>query len=59
MDWAKIWTFFFFLSLSIFTALAILVTIGGFFNIRSLFKDLSEAKEQERHPSKNDSPADV
>jgi hypothetical protein len=59
MDWATIWTFFFFLSLSVFTGLAIVVTIGGFFNIRSLFKDLSEAKERQRHPSQNDSPADA
>lgn len=43
MDWVKIWTFFFFLSLGLFTALAVIVAIGGFFNIRSLFKDLSEA----------------
>jgi len=44
IDWVKIWSFFFFLSLTVFTALAVVVTIGGFFNIRSLFKDLSEAK---------------
>ncbi len=44
MDWVKIWSFFFFLSLALFTGLAVVVTIGGFFNIRSLFKDLSEAK---------------
>lgn len=59
MDWVKIWTFFFFLSLSIFTALAVIVTVGGFFNIRSLFKDLSEAKEQGRAGLKNDSHTDV
>lgn len=46
MDWVKIWSFFFFLSLTLFTGLAVVVTIGGFFNIRSLFKDLSEAKEK-------------
>jgi Skp family chaperone for outer membrane proteins len=55
MDWVKIWTFFFFLSLGIFTALALTVTIGGFFNIRSLFKDLSDAKAQAQTDSKNDS----
>jgi len=44
MDWVKIWSFFFFLSLTLFTVLAVVVSIGGFFNIRSLFKDLSEAK---------------
>lgn len=51
MDWAKIWTFFFFLSLSIFTALAVIVTIGGFFDIRSLFRDLSKARQQQRRAS--------
>jgi len=44
MTWESFWTFFFFLSLGIFTCLSIVVTIGGYFNIRSLFKDLSEAK---------------
>ena len=44
IDWVKIWSFFFFLSLTLFTGLAVVVTIGGYFNIRSLFKDLSEAK---------------
>lgn len=46
MDWETIWSFFFFLSLGLFTCLSIVVTIGGYFDIRSLFKDLSEAKEQ-------------
>ena len=46
MDWIKIWTFFFFLSLAIFAGLSIVVTIGGFFNIRSLFRDLSAAKKK-------------
>ncbi len=44
MDWVKFWSFFFFLSLGAFACLSIVTTIGGFFNIRSLFKDLSEAK---------------
>ncbi len=46
VDWVKIWSFFFFLSLTLFAGLAVVVTIGGFFNIRSLFKDLTEAKEK-------------
>jgi hypothetical protein len=46
MDWIKIWTFFFFLSLGIFTCLSIVVAIGGFFNIRSLFKDLMAARQK-------------
>ena len=46
MDWIKIWTFFFFLSLGIFAFLSVIVTIGGFFNIRSLFKDLAAARQK-------------
>ena len=45
MNWVSVWTFFFFLSLTIFACLAVVVTIGGFFNIRSLFKDLAKAKK--------------
>ncbi len=54
MDWIKIWSFFFFLSLGLFTCLSIVTTIGGFFNIRSLFKDLSEAKQKAEDASEGD-----
>lgn len=40
--WIDFWTIFFFASLALFAGLAVAVTIGGFFNIRSLFKSLSE-----------------
>lgn len=40
--WVKFWTVFFIISLVIFAGLAVAVTIGGFFNIRSLFKSLEE-----------------
>jgi nitrate reductase NapE component len=49
MDWIKIWTFFFFLSLGIFACLSVVVTIGGYFNIRSLFKDLLAARKKAEH----------
>jgi len=52
MDWIKIWTFFFFLSLAIFTCLSVVVTIGGFFNIRSLFKDLTAARRKAEQTNK-------
>jgi len=53
MDWVKFWSFFFFLSLALFAGLAVVVTIGGFFNIRSLFKSLREqaAAPQEGEPA--------
>ena len=45
--WINFWTFFFFASLVLFAVLAVVVTIGGFFNIRSLFKSLKRRAEQE------------
>jgi len=44
--WINFWTIFFNLSLALFAGLAIVVTIGGFFNIRSLFKNLTRQSEQ-------------
>jgi len=53
MDGVKFWSVFFFLSRTLFAALAVVVTIGGFFNIRSLFKSLKEqaAASEEGEPS--------
>jgi len=39
--WTNFWTIFFFASLALFAGVAIVVSIGGFFNIRSLLKDLT------------------
>jgi hypothetical protein len=44
--WINFWSFFFFLSLAIFACLAVVVTIGGFYNIRSLFKSLTNRVDQ-------------
>jgi len=44
--WINFWSFFFFFSLGIFACLAVVVTIGGFFNIRSLFKSLTNRVDQ-------------
>ena len=44
--WINFWSFFFFFSLAIFAVLAVVVTIGGFFNIRSLFKSLTAEHEK-------------
>jgi len=44
--WIDFWTVFFIVSLVLFALLAIIVTIGGFFNIRSLFKNLSGPSEE-------------
>ena len=45
--WIDFWTIFFYVSLAVFAVLAVVVSIGGFFNIRSLFKSLSERAEQD------------
>ncbi len=44
--WINFWTIFFIASLVLFAGMAIVVCIGGFFNIRSLFKSLTERSEQ-------------
>ncbi|MBN2269251.1 MAG: hypothetical protein JXN61_01470 [Sedimentisphaerales bacterium] len=44
--WISFWTIFFIVSLVLFATLAVTVTIGGFFNIRSLFKGLSDRSEE-------------
>jgi len=43
--WINFWTIFFIASLALFAGMAIVVSIGGFFNIRSLFKSLTERSE--------------
>ncbi|MBL7152378.1 MAG: hypothetical protein ISS79_01575 [Phycisphaerae bacterium] len=53
--WISFWTAFFVASLVLFAALAVVVTIGGFFNIRSLFKRLAERADQsEEYSPKED-----
>ena len=39
--WINFWTFVFFASLLLFAGLAVVVSIVGFFNIRSLFKNIA------------------
>ena len=43
--WINLWTVFFLSSLALFGALAVIVTIGGYFDIRSLFKSLTDRRE--------------
>ena len=49
--WTGFWTVFFFASLVLFSAVAGVVTIGGFLDIRSLFKSLTERREQSEKSS--------
>ena len=45
--WKYFWTVLFFGGLSLFAILAVVITIGGFFNILSLFRDLGKTNRQE------------
>jgi hypothetical protein len=54
--WITFWTIFFLVSLALFAGLAVVVSIGGFFNIRSLFKSLTDrADRQDENPRQEDS----
>jgi hypothetical protein len=52
--WINFWTAFFIISLVLFAGLAVVVTIGGFFNIRSLFKNLTGQSEQSQQSAVED-----
>ena len=47
--WSNIWTITLLAGLGIFVVLAVIVTIGGFFDIRSLFKSI---ENQHKHQKK-------
>lgn len=48
--WIKFWTLLLFASMAVFVCLAVVVTIGGFFNIKSLFETLTKnANEKEEN----------
>ena len=46
--WINFWTIFFIASLAIFAVLAVVVSIGGFFNMLSLFKTLTMQRDKEQ-----------
>ena len=52
--WINFWTIFFIASLALFAGMAIVVSIGGFFNIRSLFKSLTERSENSEDGSRKE-----
>jgi hypothetical protein len=47
--WALFWTIFFFFSITIYAILVVVTTVGGFFNIRSLFKTLTKHHQAEEN----------
>ncbi len=52
--WINFWTIFFIASLALFAGMAIVVSIGGFFKIRSLFKSLTERSEPSEDGSRKE-----
>jgi hypothetical protein len=50
--WIDLWSWLFFLSLAIFAVVAVVVSIGGFFNILSLFKTLTMQRDQEQESTR-------
>ena len=52
--WISLWKIFFFASLALFAGLAVVVSIGGFFNIRSLFKSLTDRAGHDDNSGKED-----
>ena len=40
--WIKFWTYFFYASIVLFSGLSVVVAIGGFFNIRTMFKGMAK-----------------
>ncbi len=52
--WINFWTIIFIVSLILFTVLAVVVSIGGFFNILSLFKTLTMQRDQEQESTRQE-----
>jgi hypothetical protein len=52
--WIKFWAGLFFVSLVLFSGMAIVVAIGGFFNIKDMFKAL--IADHKQHPQQTDKP---
>ena len=54
--WINFWSIFFFVSIALFAGLAVVVSIGGFFNIRSLFKSINQQHAQQRSETLSGQP---
>jgi hypothetical protein len=52
--WINFWTIFFIASLVLFAGLAVVVSIGGFFNMLSLFKTLTMQRDQEQESTREE-----
>ena len=54
--WCNIWTITLLAGLGIFVVLAIVVAIGGFFDIRSLFKSIENQHKHQKNEKTNKKP---
>ena len=52
--WIDFWTIFFMASLALFAIVAVVVSIGGFLDIRSLFKGLADRPDQQHDNRRRD-----
>ena len=50
--WIYFWSAFFFISLALFIILAAVVLVGGFLNIKSLFRSLSRQESDTNEADK-------
>ncbi|MFH1613906.1 MAG: hypothetical protein ABIG61_02325 [Planctomycetota bacterium] len=44
--WIVVWTVLLIIGLAVFAVLAVVVTIGGFFDVRSLFRKIDKQHEE-------------
>lgn len=45
--WMTFWKFFFVITLSLFAVMSVWVTIGGFADIKKLFRKMEEARNEQ------------
>jgi len=46
--WSQFWMWFLLFGLAVFLGLAVAVSIGGFFDVRAMFKSIREQHERQR-----------
>lgn len=48
--WATFWGWLFIFVLVVFALLAVVITIGGFFDVKALFKSIDEQSRDDQQP---------
>ena len=54
--WITLWKIVFIVGVVLFGSLAVWVTIGGFFDIKRLFKTIAESHQQQEQPPSDQAP---